>query len=82
MAEDSATVHDATLVEGILPIVPNLSRRLQEGIVVADIGCGSGHAINLMAAAFPASQFVGYDFSEEGIAAGWRATFAARQASW
>jgi ubiquinone/menaquinone biosynthesis C-methylase UbiE len=36
---------------------------------VADIGCGSGHAINLMAQAFPHSRFVGYDISDEGIAA-------------
>jgi 2-polyprenyl-3-methyl-5-hydroxy-6-metoxy-1,4-benzoquinol methylase len=36
---------------------------------VADIGCGSGHAINLMARAFPKARFVGYDLSEEGIAA-------------
>jgi 2-polyprenyl-3-methyl-5-hydroxy-6-metoxy-1,4-benzoquinol methylase len=36
---------------------------------VADIGCGSGHAINLMARAFPASRFAGYDIAEEGIRA-------------
>src|SRR5207247_8202760 len=36
---------------------------------VADVGCGSGHAVNLMAAAFPRSRFAGFDFSPEGIAA-------------
>jgi hypothetical protein len=46
MAEDSATVHDASLIDTILPLVPGLTERLQEGIDVADIGCGSGHAIN------------------------------------
>jgi SAM-dependent methyltransferase len=50
--------------------VAGLGERLQAGIDVADIGCGRGHAINLMAQAFPNSQFKGYDFSEEGIAAG------------
>ncbi len=69
MAEDSATVHDAALIEGILPIVPGLIERLQAGIEAADVGCGSGHAINLMAKAFPNSKFTGYDFSDEGIAA-------------
>ncbi len=69
MAEDSATVHDAALVDGILPLVPGLPDRLAEGIDVADIGCGSGHAVNLMARAYPASRFTGYDFSEEGVAA-------------
>jgi 2-polyprenyl-3-methyl-5-hydroxy-6-metoxy-1,4-benzoquinol methylase len=43
--------------------------RLDDGIDVLDVGCGSGHAINLMAEAFPSSRFSGYDFSAEGIAA-------------
>ena len=69
MAEDSAAVHDAALIDGILPLVPGLRERLEAGIEVADIGCGSGHAINLMARAFPKGRFVGYDFSEGGIQA-------------
>lgn len=70
MAEDSGAVQDAWLVDTILPIVPGIVRRLRTGIDVADIGCGGGHAVNLMAGAFPASRFVGYDLSAEGIAAG------------
>lgn len=70
MAEDSAAVHDAALIDAILPLVPGLRERLQAGIAVADIGCGRGHAINVMAHAFPESRFVGYDASEEGILAG------------
>jgi 2-polyprenyl-3-methyl-5-hydroxy-6-metoxy-1,4-benzoquinol methylase len=70
MAEDSATVHDAALVDGILPLVPGAIDRLTAGIDVADIGCGQGHAVNLMAKAFPASRFTGFDFSEAAIAAG------------
>ena len=66
MAEDSGAVHDATLVDITLPLVPDLVERLQRGIDVADVGCGSGHAINLMAEAFPASRFVGFDISEAG----------------
>jgi SAM-dependent methyltransferase len=69
MAEDSAAIHDTALIPTILPLVPGLPERLRDGIEVADIGCGSGHAINLMAAAFPQSRFVGFDLSEEGIAA-------------
>lgn len=69
MAEDSATVHDAALIEGILPLVPGLTDRLREGIDVADIGSGQGHAVNLMAAAFPNSRFTGYDFSPQAITA-------------
>jgi 2-polyprenyl-3-methyl-5-hydroxy-6-metoxy-1,4-benzoquinol methylase len=67
MAEDSAQVMDASLIHVTLPLVPGLVKRLNEGIAVADIGCGSGHAINLMAQAFPNSRFVGYDISQEGI---------------
>jgi 2-polyprenyl-3-methyl-5-hydroxy-6-metoxy-1,4-benzoquinol methylase len=72
MAEDSATVHDASLLEGILPLAPGIPERLAAGIDVADIGCGQGHAVNLMARAFPASRFTGFDFSEAAIAAGRR----------
>jgi SAM-dependent methyltransferase len=32
-----------------------------------DAGCGSGHAINVLAREYPASRFVGFDFSEEAI---------------
>ncbi len=70
MAEMSAQTFDATLIETTLPLVPGLVDQLKAGIDVADVGCGSGHAINLMAQAFPNSRFVGYDFSDEGIAAG------------
>jgi ubiquinone/menaquinone biosynthesis C-methylase UbiE len=68
MAEMSAQVHDAALIEGELALVPGLLDRLRDGIEVCDIGCGQGHAINLMAKEFPNSSFTGYDFSEEGIA--------------
>jgi cyclopropane fatty-acyl-phospholipid synthase-like methyltransferase len=37
---------------------------------VADIGCGSGHALAVMGAGFVASTFVGYDFSEDAIERG------------
>ena len=60
---------DGSLLQVILPLVAGLEERLQAGIDVADIGCGSGHALNLMAQAFPRSRFAGYDFSQEGIAA-------------
>src|SRR5262245_58974331 len=69
MAEDTGAVHDAALIDGTLPLVPGLVGRLKHGIDVADIGCGSGHAVNLMAEAFPRSRFAGFDFSDTGIAA-------------
>ena len=68
-AEDSGAVHDATLIDVTLPLAPGLVDRLRNGIDVADVGCGSGHAINLMAEAFPRSRFVGFDISDTGLAA-------------
>jgi len=53
----------------ILPLVDGLVDSLRKGIGVLDVGCGSGHAINLMAKAFPNSRFVGYDFSKKAIVA-------------
>jgi SAM-dependent methyltransferase len=70
MAQLSAPIVDATLLQSTLPLVPGLTARLHAGIDVADMGCGAGHALNVMARAFPRSQFTGYDFSPEGIAAG------------
>ena len=68
MRNESAQVFDATLIDVTLPLVPGLVEKLKAGIEVADVGCGAGHAINLMAQAFPNSRFTGYDFSEDGIA--------------
>jgi hypothetical protein len=68
MAKDSGAVHDAALIDVTLPLVPGLIDRLRRGIDVADVGCGSGHAVNLMAEAFPRSRFTGFDFSDAGIA--------------
>jgi len=69
MAEQSAKVFDAALVDVILPMAEGLPELLRAGADVADIGTGSGHAINVMAKAFPASRFTGIDFSDEGLAA-------------
>jgi 2-polyprenyl-3-methyl-5-hydroxy-6-metoxy-1,4-benzoquinol methylase len=58
---------DEFLVEAWLPLAPGLVERLTAGARVADIGCGTGHAVVLMAKAFPASTFVGYDLAEDAI---------------
>lgn len=67
MAEESNQTVLVELINGILPVVPGIIEKLQQGIRVLDVGCGSGRAINLMAKTFPSSQFAGYDFSKEGI---------------
>ncbi len=68
MAEDSGQTVVSALIDSILPLVPGLTERLEKGIDVLDVGCGSGRALNLMARTFPNSRFVGYDLSEEAIA--------------
>jgi 2-polyprenyl-3-methyl-5-hydroxy-6-metoxy-1,4-benzoquinol methylase len=59
--------YDNLLVSVYLGLAPGLRERLGTGISVADIGCGSGHVANLLAQAFPKSDFVGYDMSANGI---------------
>ncbi|WP_007026417.1 class I SAM-dependent methyltransferase [Saccharomonospora iraqiensis] len=58
---------DDQLVDGILPLTGDLPARLAEGIRVADVGCGTGHTTVLLAAAYPASTFVGYDFAGDAV---------------
>ncbi len=67
-AAESAAVNDASLLDTIIPVAGE-TERLQRGIDVADVGCGEGHAVNLLARAYPRSTFVGYDFSDEALAA-------------
>lgn len=70
MVEDSGQTVLPALLDHILPLAPGLIERLEDGIDVLDVGCGSGRALNLMARKFPNSRFTGYDFSEEGISRG------------
>ncbi len=68
---------DGQLIDGILPLAGDLVERLTAGIRVADVGCGTGHAVNLLARAFPRSTFVGYDIAADAVAAA-----RAEAASW
>jgi SAM-dependent methyltransferase len=61
-------LYDGLLIKAFLPAVKGLPERLEDGIRVADLGCGTGHAITVMACEYPNSSFVGYDFSQEAIA--------------
>lgn len=67
MAEDSAQTVLSALFEHILPLIPGLNHKLEHGIQVADMGCGRGKAIMLLAERFPNSRFVGFDLSQEAI---------------
>lgn len=68
-AEETSRIFDARLIDQIIPLDDGLKDRLERGIDALDVGCGRGHALNVMAKAFPKSTFVGYDISAEGIKA-------------
>jgi 2-polyprenyl-3-methyl-5-hydroxy-6-metoxy-1,4-benzoquinol methylase len=54
----------AHLLPTVLPALDGIVDKLAAGATVADIGCGAGGAVLLMADAFPASTFAGYDISQ------------------
>ena len=56
------------LVPRIIPALDGVLTKLERGATVADVGCGSGLALASMAAAFPKSEFDGYDPSSHAIA--------------
>jgi 2-polyprenyl-3-methyl-5-hydroxy-6-metoxy-1,4-benzoquinol methylase len=68
MAESSGLRFDHLLLQKVVPLT-GLGDALARGLDVLDIGCGQGHAVNLLARAFPRSRFTGYDFSADGVAA-------------
>ena len=51
-AEETARIFDSKLTNQILQLNPEINNRLNDGIEVLDIGCGRGHAVNLMGKAF------------------------------
>ncbi|MGD9564212.1 MAG: class I SAM-dependent methyltransferase [Pyrinomonadaceae bacterium] len=67
MAKESTQTTVNALEPFILPLVPGLKEKLEAGIDVLDVGCGSGRAMILLAKNYPNSNFSGYDLSEEGI---------------
>jgi SAM-dependent methyltransferase len=67
----------ASLVSTWLPALDGVVERLQRGANVADIGCGHGASTVLMAEAFPASRFVGFDYHAASIEAARQAADAA-----
>ena len=58
----------ANLVAGWIPALDGIEARLKAGAKVADVGCGHGASTIIMAQAYPASEFIGFDYHEPSIA--------------
>ena len=60
-------IYDQLLVSGFIAAVEGVPEALRRGIRVLDVGCGTGHAMNLLAREVPASRFWGYDIAGDAI---------------
>ncbi len=59
--------YNANLVTSWLPALDGVVEKLEQGALVADLGCGHGASTILMAGAFPRSTFVGSDYHAGSI---------------
>ena len=57
----------ANLLQVVLPALDGVTARLAAGTTVADVGCGAGGALLLMAAEYPNCRFLGYDISQYAL---------------
>ena len=57
----------ANLATSWIPALEGVEARLKAGAHVADVGCGHGASTIIMAQAYPASSFVGFDYHEPSI---------------
>ncbi|QBY52655.1 class I SAM-dependent methyltransferase [Cupriavidus oxalaticus] len=69
--------YSAHLVSEWIPALDGIEARLRRGASVADVGCGHGASTIILAQAYPASRFVGFDYHEPSVR---HATEAARRA--
>ncbi len=60
--------YNAHLMAEWLPALDGVVAKLDRGARVADVGCGHGASTVLMAQAYPASTFVGFDYHDGSIA--------------
>jgi ubiquinone/menaquinone biosynthesis C-methylase UbiE len=57
----------ANLVANWIPALEGVGEKLSRGAKVADVGCGLGASTVLMAQAYPASKFRGFDYHDPSI---------------
>jgi SAM-dependent methyltransferase len=62
--------YDTFLISRYLEVAPDVVGQLDAGARVLDVGCGTGHVANLIAAAFPRSEVTGIDTSQASLQRG------------
>ena len=70
MASESIHTVVNALDDHILPMADDLQARLEQGIDVLEIGCGSGRPSCYLAERFPNSRFTAYDLCEDALEVG------------
>lgn len=66
LAAESAPIFAKVLLDDVVPLL-GIGERLDAGSAVADLGCGTGDALCALAAAYPASDFIGLDQSADAL---------------
>jgi len=59
--------YEANLVQSWIPALEGVDEKLRRGGKVADVGCGYGASTIIMAKAYPASTFRGFDYHQGSI---------------
>jgi ubiquinone/menaquinone biosynthesis C-methylase UbiE len=67
VADENNRTAVMALEDHIMRLKPGLVDKLERGIDVADINCGTGQAVNQLAKLYPNSHFTGFDACEEDI---------------
>ncbi len=59
--------YNAHLVNDWIPALDGVRAKLEAGAHVADVGCGHGASMLILAKAFPRSTFVGFDYHQASV---------------
>src|SRR5262249_32350683 len=62
------TGYAANLATSWIPARDGVEAKLRKGAKVADVGCGHGQSTIVMAKAYPASTYVGFDYHQPSVA--------------